>query len=319
VRHQTPDGAAVLQGEDPTGGSEVFWEELFLLKVNIKFLDRCFLLTGEEQLLALKSTFNLIFHHCLLALKDDNIIRCVHGFEVRHMSRRPLVHSHSLTHSRPLSFTQTMATMLRAIFRKKFNNFGFEVISLICGMDNADQFFTVRWLAGYSLPRAIALAPSHTHVRAALLQDLLRTTLAFIDSRQDCTHLSRVSHVSLTHSLTRFGPLVALKSLGMTLLIVLGTATENVNQNALMEYMLQVDMVSSILKLLRQVDPSLHPSLLFDGVVLLALLVNYHKYESRNSTITRVSEITDVRRDRHAHTYTHTIGVHLEERDSKRH
>jgi hypothetical protein len=53
-----------------------------LLKVNIKFLDRCFLLTSEEQLLALKDSFNLIFAHCLDAMKDHNLIRCVHGFEV---------------------------------------------------------------------------------------------------------------------------------------------------------------------------------------------------------------------------------------------
>jgi hypothetical protein len=33
--------------------------------------------------------------------------------------------------------------MLRAIFRKKFNNFSFDVITLICGMDNADRYFTV--------------------------------------------------------------------------------------------------------------------------------------------------------------------------------
>jgi len=199
VRHQTPDGAAVLQGEDPTGGSEVFWEELFLLKVNIKFLDRCFLLTGEEQLLALKSTFNLIFHHCLLALKDDNIIRCVHGFEVRHMSRRPLVHSHSLTHSRPLSFTQTMATMLRAIFRKKFNNFGFEVISLICGMDNADQFFTVCWLLPTTSNRSCSF--SHTcasgFVAGPVTHDIgVHRLAARLYASLTCV-------ACLTHSLTR--------------------------------------------------------------------------------------------------------------------
>lgn len=52
-----------------------FWDELFLLKINSVFLERCILLTSEEQFLALKDSLNLIFVHSSIILKESNLVR----------------------------------------------------------------------------------------------------------------------------------------------------------------------------------------------------------------------------------------------------
>jgi hypothetical protein len=131
------------------------------------------------------------------------------------------------------------------------------------------------------------------------VQDLLRTTLILIDSRSDC----------------------AIKTLGVTLLIILATATENINQNALMEYMLQVDLLPTILRvchlfepepeserertfsrsnmlgndqILAQVNPSTHITLAYNAAVLLALLLNYQKYERRDTLVQQFSQVSEV-------------------------
>ncbi|EGC34221.1 hypothetical protein DICPUDRAFT_153625 [Dictyostelium purpureum] len=106
-----------FNGEDPSEGQPIFWEQLFLIKVNIPFLERCIILTSEDHLLALKPNINKIFTQCCHWLKDPNPLRLAHIIE-------------------------TLSILLKSIFRKKFNNFGFDILNILCGIENSDQVFT---------------------------------------------------------------------------------------------------------------------------------------------------------------------------------
>eukprot|EP01132_Coremiostelium_polycephalum_P009195 gene9195-11270_t len=107
---------AFFKGDDPSQGQPNFWDQLFLIKVNIPFLERCIILTSEDHLLALKPNINRIFTKCCEWLKDNNTVRLSHILE-------------------------TLSILLKSIFRKKFNNFGFDVLNILCGIENADKVF----------------------------------------------------------------------------------------------------------------------------------------------------------------------------------
>eukprot|EP00002_Diphylleia_rotans_P012541 TRINITY_DN2453_c0_g1_i2.p1 TRINITY_DN2453_c0_g1~~TRINITY_DN2453_c0_g1_i2.p1 ORF type:complete len:420 (+),score=91.68 TRINITY_DN2453_c0_g1_i2:62-1321(+) len=105
-----------FKGLDPIHDYENFWEELFLLKVNASFLERCVMLTSEEELLALKENLHIIFTNCVAYLQDESTFRVSNAL-------------------------QTLVVLLKGIFRKKFTNFGFSVINIIVGFENSDAFF----------------------------------------------------------------------------------------------------------------------------------------------------------------------------------
>ncbi|KAF2072371.1 hypothetical protein CYY_006317 [Polysphondylium violaceum] len=107
---------AFFNDEDPSSGDPKFWEQLFLLKVNIPFLERCIILSSEDRLLVLKSKLNNIFTQSCFWLKNSDPTRLSHIIEI-------------------------LSIMLKSIFRKKFNNFGFDVINILCGIDKADTVF----------------------------------------------------------------------------------------------------------------------------------------------------------------------------------
>lgn len=48
------------QGEDPSAGNPNFWSEVLLLKVNIPFLERCVILTAEDQLVTLQVLLQML-------------------------------------------------------------------------------------------------------------------------------------------------------------------------------------------------------------------------------------------------------------------
>jgi hypothetical protein len=107
---------AFFKGEDPSEGNPNFWDEVLLLKVNFSFLERCIILTSEDQLVALKDNIKKIFFNCMKGISDANIYRSAHALE-------------------------TLAVLMRSIFRKKFNNFGYDVMNILCGIDVADTAF----------------------------------------------------------------------------------------------------------------------------------------------------------------------------------
>ncbi|KAF8959467.1 hypothetical protein BGZ46_001750 [Entomortierella lignicola] len=97
-----------LRGQDPAQGKDpdVFWDELFLIKVNEEYLSASLRQINEDQLLAIKDRINSIFLHAVQAMRDPLPQRRLHAM-------------------------QTLTVVLGEIFRKKFHNWSFDVIHLL--------------------------------------------------------------------------------------------------------------------------------------------------------------------------------------------
>eukprot|EP00250_Pteridium_aquilinum_P031195 c43223_g1_i1 orf=463-2508(+) len=96
-----------------------FWDELLLLKVNEAFLIQCISNLSETQLkTGMKLILNELFGTCSLYLNDGNFIRVAHSLE-------------------------TLMILFQEIFKKRFSEQGFTIITLIAGsVENADSYFT---------------------------------------------------------------------------------------------------------------------------------------------------------------------------------
>ncbi|KAF9345007.1 hypothetical protein BGX26_003647 [Mortierella sp. AD094] len=107
-----------LRGQDPAQGKDpdVFWDELFLIKVNEEYLSASLRQINEDQLLAIKDRINSIFLHAVQAMRDPLPQRRLHAM-------------------------QTLTIVLGEIFRKKFHNWSFDVIHLLTGLTHADLVF----------------------------------------------------------------------------------------------------------------------------------------------------------------------------------
>lgn len=62
----------LTQGDDPSVGNVNFWDELFLLKVNAVFLDRCISSLSEEQLMSLKVREKMIM--CWWLVDNETVV-----------------------------------------------------------------------------------------------------------------------------------------------------------------------------------------------------------------------------------------------------
>ncbi|CAI7864114.1 unnamed protein product [Closterium sp. NIES-53] len=95
-----------------------FWDELLLLKVNDAYLAQCISSIPEDRIIGpLKPTINEIFSACLRYLSDVNFIRVAHALE-------------------------TLAVFLREIFKKRFAEQTFTIITLVAGnADSGDAYF----------------------------------------------------------------------------------------------------------------------------------------------------------------------------------
>ncbi|KAG0094957.1 hypothetical protein BGZ93_006513 [Podila epicladia] len=109
LRGQDP---SMVHGKDP----DVFWDELFLIKVNADYLSSSLRETTEDQLLAIKDGINSIFLHAVQTMRDPLPQRRLHAM-------------------------QTLTIVLGEIFRKRFHNWSFDVIHLLTGLSHADLVF----------------------------------------------------------------------------------------------------------------------------------------------------------------------------------
>lgn len=74
-------------------------------------------------------------------------------------------------------------------------------------------------------------------------------------------------------------------------LLIFLTCVENLNENSLVEYLMINSLFDSLVLILS--DPTLRGDLGHDVVVLIALLLNYRKYEGTNPYVVNLSILAD--------------------------
>ncbi|GIY98723.1 armadillo-like helical domain-containing protein 3 [Caerostris extrusa] len=170
---------AFIQGEDPSLHNTNFWDEFFLLRPNLYFLENQFEMMTYEEVSALKETINNLFYQCVRILKDGNQIRSMNAL-------------------------QTLCALVHGVYGKTHVDYGFDVINLLIGFSSAE------------------------HLMQTLIEQL--------------------SHI-LSHE---YPP--SLKCLVLKFLLILVTATENVSQNTLLEYLMMNSAFEAIIQLLNDTN-----------------------------------------------------------------
>uniref|UniRef100_A0A8I6A824 Armadillo-like helical domain containing 3 n=1 Tax=Rattus norvegicus TaxID=10116 RepID=A0A8I6A824_RAT len=207
----------IFMTEDPSKCSPRFWEELFLMKVNLEYLEGKLESLDGEELMKIKDNINCLFQHCIQALGEEHPIRVVNAL-------------------------QTLCALIRGVHQKNKSTSGFDIINMLMGFDKAEL--------------------------------CMKNLMESLDSLL-CAEGSE-----------------SLKSLCLKLLLCLVTVTDNISQNTILEYVMINSIFEAILQILSH--PPSRREHGYDAVVLLALLVNYRKYESVNPYIVKLSIILDV-------------------------
>ncbi|XP_047128178.1 armadillo-like helical domain-containing protein 3 isoform X1 [Hydra vulgaris] len=104
----------ILQAGSIIEDNRSIWDEFFLLKVNVVYLEERINNLKPEQLLESKGKINELFLKCVDTLKEDNQIKIVNSL-------------------------LTLCTLMKCVFRKKFSDFGYDVINILIGFDQAEQ------------------------------------------------------------------------------------------------------------------------------------------------------------------------------------
>ncbi|KAB1271570.1 Armadillo-like helical domain-containing protein 3, partial [Camelus dromedarius] len=206
----------IFMTEDPSKCSPRFWEELFLMKVNLEYLEGKLESLDGEELMKIKDNINCLFQHCIQALGEEHPIRVVNAL-------------------------QTLCALIRGVHQKNKSTSGFDIINMLMGFDKAEL--------------------------------CMKNLMESLDSLL-CAEGSE-----------------SLKSLCLKLLLCLVTVTDNISQNTMLEYVMINSIFEAILQILSH--PPSRREHGYDAVVLLALLVNYRKYESVNPYIVKLSIVDD--------------------------
>ncbi|XP_048958961.1 armadillo-like helical domain-containing protein 3 isoform X5 [Canis lupus baileyi] len=201
----------IFMTEDPSKCSPRFWEELFLMKVNLEYLEGKLESLDGEELMKIKDNINCLFQHCIQALGEEHPIRVVNALQ------------------NSFSSLQTLCALIRGVHQKNKSTSGFDIINMLMGFDKAEL--------------------------------CMKNLMESLDSLL-CAEGSE-----------------SLKSLCLKLLLCLVTVTDNISQNTILEYVMINSIFEAILQILSH--PPSRREHGYDAVVLLALLVNYRKYELR--------------------------------------
>ncbi|XP_059425857.1 armadillo-like helical domain-containing protein 3 isoform X2 [Carassius carassius] len=202
--------------EEPTKSNPRFWDELFLMKVNLEYLEGKLESLDGDEVLKVKDNINSLFQHCVQALAEEHQIKVVNAL-------------------------QTLCALFRGVHQKNKSATGFDIINMLMGFDKAE-------------------------LRMKELMESLDALLCGDGSE-------------------------SLKSLCLKLLLCLVTVTDNISQNTILEYVMINSIFEAILQILSDVSSRAQHG--YDAVVLLALLVNYRKYESVNPYIVKLSIVDD--------------------------
>ncbi|XP_016301080.1 UPF0668 protein C10orf76 homolog [Sinocyclocheilus anshuiensis] len=206
----------IFAKEDPTKNNPRFWDELFLMKVNLEYLEGKLESLDGDEVVKIKDNVNSLFHHCVQALAEEHQIKVVNAL-------------------------QTLCALFRGVHHKNKSATGFDIINMLMGFDKAE-------------------------LRMKELMESLDSLLCGDGSE-------------------------SLKSLCLKLLLCLVTVTDNISQNTILEYVMINSIFEAILQILSEVSSRAQHG--YDAVVLLALLVNYRKYESVNPYIVKLSIVDD--------------------------
>ncbi|MGH0154089.1 UNVERIFIED_CONTAM: hypothetical protein FKN15_037769 [Acipenser sinensis] len=68
--------------EDPAKNNPRFWEELFLMKVNLEYLEGKLESLDGDELMKVKDNINSLFQHCIQALGEEHQIKVVNALQV---------------------------------------------------------------------------------------------------------------------------------------------------------------------------------------------------------------------------------------------
>ncbi|CAN9509927.1 unnamed protein product [Ophioblennius macclurei] len=202
----------IFAKEDPSKNNPRFWDELFLMKVNLEYLESKLESVDGEEVQRIQDNINSLFHHCVQALGEEHQIKVVNAL-------------------------QTLCALFRGVHQKNKSASGFDIINMLMGFDKAEQ----------------------------RMKDLMERLDSLL-----CGDSSE-----------------SLKSLCLKLLLCLVTVTDNISQNTILEYVMINSIFEAILQILSEVSSRGQHG--YDAVVLLALLVNYRKYESVNPYIVKLS------------------------------
>uniref|UniRef100_A0A8C2HWZ5 Armadillo like helical domain containing 3 n=1 Tax=Cyprinus carpio TaxID=7962 RepID=A0A8C2HWZ5_CYPCA len=206
----------IFTKEDPTKSNPRFWDELFLMKVNLEHLEGKLEALDGDEVVKIRDNINSLFHHCVQALAEEHQIKVVNAL-------------------------QTLCALFRGVHQKNKSATGFDIINMLMGFDKAE-------------------------LRMKELMESLDSLLCGDGSE-------------------------SLKSLCLKLLLCLVTVTDNISQNTILEYVMINSIFEAILQILSDVSSRARHG--YDAVVLLALLVNYRKYESVNPYIVKLSIVDD--------------------------
>lgn len=105
---------SIFQGDDLH--KDNLWNEFFLLKVNVPYLEDLIDSLGPDDLLRIKDNVNELCNKCSLVLKEEHQIKIVNAL-------------------------QTLCTLFKCVFKKKFTDFGYDVINVIIGFEEAENAF----------------------------------------------------------------------------------------------------------------------------------------------------------------------------------
>uniref|UniRef100_A0A3Q3Q8G7 Armadillo-like helical domain-containing protein n=1 Tax=Monopterus albus TaxID=43700 RepID=A0A3Q3Q8G7_MONAL len=210
----------IFSKEDPAKNNPRFWDELFLMKVNLEYLESKLESVDGEEVQRIQDNINSLFHHCIQALGEEHQIKVVNAL-------------------------QTLCALFRGVHQKNKSASGFDIINVLMGFDKAEQRMKV----------------------------------------------GNLTWISRLDSLLCGDGSESLKSLCLKLLLCLVTVTDNISQNTILEYVMINSIFEAILQILSDVSSRGQHG--YDAVVLLALLVNYRKYESVNPYIVKLSIVDD--------------------------
>uniref|UniRef100_A0A3B4ASK4 Armadillo-like helical domain-containing protein n=1 Tax=Periophthalmus magnuspinnatus TaxID=409849 RepID=A0A3B4ASK4_9GOBI len=110
----------IFAKEDPAKNNPRFWDELFLMKVNLEYLESKLESVDGEEVQRIQDNINSLFHHCVQTLAEEHQIKVVNAL-------------------------QTLCALFRGVHQKNKSATGFDIINMLMGFDKAEQRMKV-WL-----------------------------------------------------------------------------------------------------------------------------------------------------------------------------